>query len=188
MDPIHAQRLRTVGDHIRERRRNLGLRQQDVADLVGASKPTIGGWEARGPEASRPIPAENRRVLGYSPDTTLPAAVRRRFHLARWDVAEILGLSYVTLWAWDTGRRQPRGRSLALLAESSWRTRTGRRNNCSYVQPPDGDSLGGHEARGNISFVAAWRPPWPKVGLLQDATSAKILSPSATPRHRLVQK
>lgn len=42
-------------------------------------------------------------------------AVRRRLRLARSKFAETLGCSYATIWAWETGQRRPRGRSLALL-------------------------------------------------------------------------
>jgi DNA-binding transcriptional regulator YiaG len=43
------------------------------------------------------------------------SALRRELRLARSEVAELLGLSYEALWAWETGRRRPRGRSIGIL-------------------------------------------------------------------------
>ena len=42
-------------------------------------------------------------------------AVRRQLRLARSEVAPVVGVSYATIWAWETGKRRPRGRSLAEL-------------------------------------------------------------------------
>jgi len=96
-----------------------------VARLVGAAKPTVGGWETKG---LRPAPQFLPKVagfLGYVPAAAASpsdlvqrlTALRRRLRLARSEVADILGLSYATLWAWETGRRQPRGRSLVVLMD-----------------------------------------------------------------------
>lgn len=35
--------------------------------------------------------------------------------LARSEMAELLGLSYATVWVWETGQRRRSDRSLALL-------------------------------------------------------------------------
>lgn len=94
-----------------------------MADLVGVSKPTVGGWEARG---LTPGPDSQPKVvefLGYSPDEAVsPAelvkelvALRKRLRLPRSVMAEQLGVSYATLWAWETRRRTPRGRGLPTL-------------------------------------------------------------------------
>ncbi len=50
-------------------------------------------------------------------------ALRRRMRLARSEVAESLGLAYKTIWAWETGRRRPRGRSIRLLRKFLARVR-----------------------------------------------------------------
>jgi DNA-binding transcriptional regulator YiaG len=94
-----------------------------VGAFVGAAKPTVDAWENRG---TRPGPQVLRKVvefLGYAPaEAKSPTvlveqltAARRELRLARSEVAELLGLSYETLWAWETGRRRPRGRSVELL-------------------------------------------------------------------------
>jgi DNA-binding transcriptional regulator YiaG len=93
---------------------------------VGVAKPTVASWEHRG---TRPGPDVLKRLvkfLGYEPDeaATSPAVLvrqltvlRQQLRLARSELAEMLGLAYETLWAWETGRRKPRGRSVALLRE-----------------------------------------------------------------------
>ena len=99
--------------------------QREVAELVGASRPAVGGWEIRGLAPAREFMPKVIEFLGHLPATALPpgdlvkqlTAVRCRLRLPRSEVAEILGLSYGTIHAWETGQRRPRGRSLALLRE-----------------------------------------------------------------------
>lgn len=94
-----------------------------MAELIGAAKPTVGGWEARG---LAPGPESLPKViefLGYSPDqVSSPAdlvkeliALRKRLRLPRSALAERLAVTYATVWAWETGARQPRGKSLKHL-------------------------------------------------------------------------
>lgn len=124
-DRRYPEELKTIGDHLRKRRLDLGLRQKDLGALVGAAKPTVDAWEHRG---TRPKPDVLRRIvdlLGYEPEeATSPtflvqklSAVRRELRLARSQIAEILGLSYEALWAWETGRRRPRGRSVTVVRD-----------------------------------------------------------------------
>lgn len=123
-DHRYPKDLRTLGDHVRKHRLDLGLRQKDVGALVGAAKPTVDAWEHRG---TRPGPHILRKLvtfLGYAPEEAVSptvlveqlTAARRELRLARSEIAELLGLSYEVLWAWETGRRRPRGRSLALVS------------------------------------------------------------------------
>lgn len=115
--------LRTIGDHIRRRRIELGLRQTDVGSLVGAPKPTVDAWERRG---CRPKPETLNKVvafLGYEPDQAASPddlvrqliAVRRQLRLPASIAASMIGVSYGAVWTWEAGRRRPRGRSLARL-------------------------------------------------------------------------
>ncbi len=91
--------------------------------LVGAAKPTVDAWEHRGTRPSGEVLRRLVEFLGYEPaEAVSPAvlvrqlsALRRELRLARSEVAEMLGLSYEALWAWETGRRRPRGRSIAIL-------------------------------------------------------------------------
>lgn len=115
--------LRTIGDHVRKRRVELGLRQKDVGDLVGAAKPTVAGWEARGMRPRPDVLARVVELLGYTPNAARSPedlvkqlkTVRRHFRLPPAVAAEMIGVSVGAVWTWESGRRRPRGRSLDLL-------------------------------------------------------------------------
>lgn len=111
-----------VGDHIRTRRLDLKLLQKQVADQIGVDETTIVNWErnATAP-AVRHIPAIIR-FLGYDPlppPNAYPerlATARRALGLSQRKMAERLGLDPATIKNWETGRHQPSGRSLAVIA------------------------------------------------------------------------
>ncbi|MBI2073639.1 MAG: helix-turn-helix transcriptional regulator [Gemmatimonadetes bacterium] len=68
--PGYPRELRTLGDHLRKRRLDLGLRQDDVARKLGVSLDTIRNWEV-----GRAAPAQWQwagiiRFLGYAPFST----------------------------------------------------------------------------------------------------------------------
>jgi transcriptional regulator with XRE-family HTH domain len=57
----------TLGEHLRRRRRELGLLQREAAERMGVSAETVGSWEKG---KTRPVPAQFRPVvafLGYDP-------------------------------------------------------------------------------------------------------------------------
>jgi len=37
--------IKTIGDHLRKRRLDLGLLQKDVAEIIGVTEVTISNWE-----------------------------------------------------------------------------------------------------------------------------------------------
>ncbi len=43
--PAYPKSLETLGDHIRKRRLDLGLEQQQVAARLGVSESTVWNWE-----------------------------------------------------------------------------------------------------------------------------------------------
>lgn len=43
--PEYPRFLHTIGDELRKRRLDIGLRQRDVADLLGVAKDTVRNWE-----------------------------------------------------------------------------------------------------------------------------------------------
>jgi transcriptional regulator with XRE-family HTH domain len=68
--PGYPKQFKYLGDHIRARRLNLGLRQMDVAMRIGAQKDTIRNWEMGRTEPEvRFIPAV-MQFLGYDPIST----------------------------------------------------------------------------------------------------------------------
>ena len=113
----------TLGDHIRRRRLELGLRQRDVAERLGSRLSTVLCWEkgTRHP-TDRYLPALIR-FLGYDP---LPAPTgmggrlrtwRRRQGLSGKAAAKRLGVDEGTLSRWERGIWKPTGPRRKLIEE-----------------------------------------------------------------------
>jgi DNA-binding XRE family transcriptional regulator len=67
LDREYPTELRTIGDHIRKRRLDLGLLQREVALRIGVDKTTVYNWEAgRATPSLRGLPAVIW-FLGYDP-------------------------------------------------------------------------------------------------------------------------
>ncbi len=102
-----------TGDHIRKRRLELGLLQNETATLIGITDDTLRDWELhqRQPRA-RHIP-EIIDFLGYDPAlphqnvTSLIARERKRRDLSFAEMAAQVGVSDDTLRNWETGRYLP---------------------------------------------------------------------------------
>jgi len=119
--------LKTLGDHLRKRRLDLGLLQKDIAKEIGVNKSTITNWELNHncPEL-RFIPAIIE-FLGYWPyDTPTEnlgqqiVAKRTRLGLNQKKLASRLGVDPSTLGRWENSLGQPslrhRGRLMAFLS------------------------------------------------------------------------
>jgi transcriptional regulator with XRE-family HTH domain len=116
--------LRTVGDHVRKRRLDLGLNQGQVAEQFNATVQTVCNWEkGRSQPEPRHYPAVIR-FLGYDPSPE-PAslgeriqAARRREGLSQKELARKLRLDPATIWRWETGDvRKPHQRLTRLFEE-----------------------------------------------------------------------
>ena len=65
--PEYPRELKTLGDHIRRRRLDLGLLQRDVGNIIGVAQGTVMVWEGnRRPIAPRLVP-DVLAFLGYEP-------------------------------------------------------------------------------------------------------------------------
>jgi transcriptional regulator with XRE-family HTH domain len=119
--------LRTIGDHLRRRRLELGLLQRTVAQQLGVSVEAIALWEKG---RVRPRPRQYRGViefLGYDPEPTPPsvsgrlASLRRHLGLTQAEFAYLVGLDEGSVCRWESGSRQPsrwmETRVKAILAE-----------------------------------------------------------------------
>ncbi len=102
-----------LGDHIRKRRLDLGLYQNDLAKHLGVDVETIWRWERN---ESRPmvyhIPGIIR-FLGYNPFPE-PESLRERLILRRKllglsqeGMATRLGVDETTVWYFEKGNRRP---------------------------------------------------------------------------------
>jgi len=109
----YPNELKSLGDHIRARRIDLGLFQSQVADLIGVCPLTITNWEGNttSPEVQY-IPAIIR-FLGYDPLTTgtsFPerlAATRRARGLTQKQLARKLGVDPAAIRDWENGQHEP---------------------------------------------------------------------------------
>jgi transcriptional regulator with XRE-family HTH domain len=104
---------KTLGEHLRRRRLDLGLRQRDLAERWGLRSETVAGWE-RG--LSRPSIRQWPKIIellgfdplesGESPLARLEAA-RRRLGLTRREFAAKVGLDEGSICHWAKGRHRP---------------------------------------------------------------------------------
>jgi transcriptional regulator with XRE-family HTH domain len=103
----------TLGDHLKRRRLMLGLRQIDVAPILGVDSFTLANWEKGATHpAVRCYPAI-MDFLGYCPfQQTLTFGDRLRLHrthrgLSHRDLARLAGVDPASISRWETGDRRP---------------------------------------------------------------------------------
>jgi transcriptional regulator with XRE-family HTH domain len=61
----YPQELRTIGDHLRKRRLDLGIRQKDVAKKLGVDETTVNNWERGRTNPTRRGMIRLLHFLGY---------------------------------------------------------------------------------------------------------------------------
>ena len=109
----YPRELKTLGDHIRKKRLDLGLLQQEVAARIGVDKTTIYNWEnSRATPATRHIPQiiEFLDYIPYGRPSSLPQRLvlaRRLRGLSRRKLAKVLGVDESTLARWERETRRP---------------------------------------------------------------------------------
>jgi len=114
-DPAYPPVLKTVGDHLRKRRLDLGLRQRDVADRLGANTTTITNWELGHTEPGFGWMPAIIRFLGYDPRPTAQTvgeALRQHRTgrgMTQKELAVVLGVDPSTLARWEHEERVPTG-------------------------------------------------------------------------------
>jgi transcriptional regulator with XRE-family HTH domain len=105
----YPKELRTLGDHIRKRRLDLGLVQTDVAKRLGVTAFTVTNWERNHTVPAICLVPRLVGFLGYVPfeaATTLAERVRayRALRgLSQMGLAEMLGVDSSTVWRWEAG-------------------------------------------------------------------------------------
>jgi len=115
----------TIGDAIRKRRLDLGLRQIEVAKMIGCNEMSIVNWE-RGHSAPRINRMANViRFLGYNPLPTGETigerlvSHRKSHGLTQKEFAHELGVDPSTLARWERDERKPSGAFLTkIIAET----------------------------------------------------------------------
>lgn len=108
---------RTIGEHIRKRRVDLGLLQREVAGRIGVNKGSIYNWES-GTEPELRFMPKVIEFLGYVPfdqpiDTLGKLAYYKRANgLSYEGLGTKVGIHHERLQAWLTGRTRPSRKSL----------------------------------------------------------------------------
>ena len=108
--PKYSKELKTLGDHIRKRRLDLGLLQRQVAQLIGVSEATIWNWERH--ESSPQIHVLPRviKFLGYDPFPPSESLAeklvmsRKAIGITQREMANRLGIDPTTLGRLERGK------------------------------------------------------------------------------------
>ena len=113
--------LVTVGDHVRARRKVLGLAQREAAKAIGVNRDTLARWEAEPREPDRRIMPSVIRFLGYDPQppartfADLIRRTRRTLGLNQPGIAKALGVPTPSLRPWERGLCEPTAERKRLL-------------------------------------------------------------------------
>ena len=123
----YPRELRTLGDHLRKRRLDLGLLQREVAEKLGVDEMTVCNWEINRTSPQLRFIPRIIEFLGSVPDDTQAeslgqqiVAARRRLGLSQRELVHCLVIDPSTLGRWEKGDGPPSQRYremlLALLA------------------------------------------------------------------------
>jgi transcriptional regulator with XRE-family HTH domain len=116
--PKYPKQLKTLGDHIRKRRLDLGLFQKQVAEQIGVSEATIWNWECHESSPQIHVLPQVIRFLGYNPfpqpESLAEKLVmsRKALEVTQKETAKRLGIDPTTL------ARQERGQSRRLFSNT----------------------------------------------------------------------
>ena len=112
---------RTLGEHLRIRRYELGIFQKDAARELSVNQWTLIGWEADRKKPTVRFMSRIIKFLGYYPflePRTLGGrllATRRRLGLSQVEMAQKLEVDKGTIWLIEAGRRSPNPDTLAKI-------------------------------------------------------------------------
>ncbi|MBI4467752.1 MAG: helix-turn-helix domain-containing protein [Acidobacteria bacterium] len=115
--------MNTLGDHIRNRRRDLGLLQREVAAQIGVDPDTIWNWESNATTPALTLIPRVINFLGYVPFvlagslTEKLALFRKTRGLSIRQLAGELGVDPSTLAGWEAGRHKPERKFLDRIEE-----------------------------------------------------------------------
>jgi transcriptional regulator with XRE-family HTH domain len=110
---------KTLGDHLRKRRLDLGISQRALSERLRVSKRSVETWERNEVSPSRALAAAVRAFLGLeNPPAPTPiadrlTAFRKIRGLSQAELARELGVHRCTVVRWERGRRYPGGALLA---------------------------------------------------------------------------
>ena len=113
-NPAYPEGLKTLGDHIRKRRLDLGVHQKDGAALVNASTSTVPDWEKNRVDPTLRYRPKIISFLGYNPLPGTPPNFgqeikfyRRNHGLSIKQIVKVLSVDPATLAKWERGKTVP---------------------------------------------------------------------------------
>jgi DNA-binding XRE family transcriptional regulator len=134
-NPAYPKSLKTLGDHLRKKRLDLGLLQREVAQKIGTSETSIYNWERGHTAPSINFMPKILSFLGYVPFRIATAtqgekikAYRRVLGLSQKALAKQLKIDPTTLARWEKGKGKPTkelsGKAVRLFSSFSSGRRT----------------------------------------------------------------
>ena len=114
----YPRKLKTLGDHIRKKRLDLGLTQKEAAKKIGVDSGTLRYWENGHTSPQTYLIPRVISFLGYlsyvPPESFSEwlRTCRTALGLSRKKLAEKLGMDESTVSGWECGRHQPTKESL----------------------------------------------------------------------------
>ena len=117
----YPKELKSLGDHVRRRRIQLGLLQKEAAKQIGASKASIVSWEMNRYEPATLYIPEIIRFLGYCPFRKTDCfgdwlkQCRTSCGLSQETLAGALAMDESTIAHWERGDHEPTQSSSARL-------------------------------------------------------------------------
>lgn len=105
--------VETIGDHVRERRLELGLSQARAALAIGVSRDALARWEVRPVQPNVWLMPAIIDFLGYDPQPPaqtfreLILRTRRSLGFNQLEIASALSVPASTLHAWECGVYEP---------------------------------------------------------------------------------
>ncbi len=117
----YPKQLKSLGDHIRAHRLDLGSLPRDVARKAGVSEASIWQWENNRTTPKVSLITRIYEFLGYAPYTPPESfgawlgQARKGLGLSRRKLAQTLGMDVTTVDRWERGRGRPTAASLARL-------------------------------------------------------------------------
>lgn len=114
LPPVYPREMRTIGDHLRKKRLDLGLLQKEVAQRLGVDTDSVTNWEKGYSSPLLRLIPKVIQFLGYIPGDLqgLPlgeriVAIRRTLGIRQEDLARELGVDATTLARWETEKVDP---------------------------------------------------------------------------------
>ena len=114
LPPAYPRALKTLGDRLRKRRLDLGLRQCDVAERLNVATTTIYDWETNRTSPQLRFIPQIHGFLGYCPYHTELESLgkrtrtrRRVLGISQKKLAVLLGIDPSTLGRWESGKGKP---------------------------------------------------------------------------------